>query len=421
MTEDIQNRFDTHPCFNREAGRQYARIHLPVAPKCNMSCNYCNRAVGDCVNESRPGVASTLLKPRQALAYLEAMADRLPVSVAGIAGPGDPLANPNETLETMRLVRRRFPDMLLCLSTNGLALPEYADKIAEIGVSHVTVTCNAVDPLIGANLYAWMRSGPFNVRGIDAAKLLLERQEAGVRCLAEKGIIVKINTVVVPSINENHVERIAETAAQWGAAILNPMAMIPVEGAVFENLEEPDAGEILLIRSQAAKHISVMTHCRRCRADAAGLLGEENAPDAEELLRAASQMPLSSGADRPCIAVTSREGMLINSHLGESFDVLIFEKKERRYEYREKRALPASGTVNRWELVSAILRDCSHLLTNGIGGPPQAVLEREGIECLELEGIIELALSNIHSGMNPNFMKRRIKKFCDGAGGGCAG
>ena len=51
---------DSHPCYNEGAHRRYARMHLPVAPKCNIQCNYCNRRY-DCCNESRPGVTSEVL------------------------------------------------------------------------------------------------------------------------------------------------------------------------------------------------------------------------------------------------------------------------------------------------------------------------------------------------------------------------
>ena len=89
-----------HPCFNAEAKQKYARVHLPVAPRCNVQCNYCNRKY-DCCNESRPGVCSTLLSPVQALKYLQALNGKIPdVSVVGIAGPGDPFANPEETMLT---------------------------------------------------------------------------------------------------------------------------------------------------------------------------------------------------------------------------------------------------------------------------------------------------------------------------------
>ena len=44
------------------------------------------------------------------------------IAVMGIAGPGDPFANPEETMETLRLVRERFPKMMLCVATNGLGV-----------------------------------------------------------------------------------------------------------------------------------------------------------------------------------------------------------------------------------------------------------------------------------------------------------
>ena len=44
---------DDHPCFNKKSHRRFGRVHLPVAPRCNIQCKFCNRQF-DCVNESRP-------------------------------------------------------------------------------------------------------------------------------------------------------------------------------------------------------------------------------------------------------------------------------------------------------------------------------------------------------------------------------
>ena len=61
------------------------------------------------------------------------------ISVAGIAGPGDPFANGEQTMETMRILRREFPELILCLASNGMAIGPYIEELAEIGVSHVTI------------------------------------------------------------------------------------------------------------------------------------------------------------------------------------------------------------------------------------------------------------------------------------------
>jgi len=127
--------FKNHPCFDKEAHKKFGRVHLPVAPRCNIQCNFCNRKY-DCMNESRPGVTSTVLTPQQAIAYLRDVVEKRPdISVMGIAGPGDPFANPEETMETLRLTRKYFPKMILCVATNGLNVAPYVDEMAELQVS----------------------------------------------------------------------------------------------------------------------------------------------------------------------------------------------------------------------------------------------------------------------------------------------
>jgi nitrogen fixation protein NifB len=65
ISESMQARIEKHPCYSEEAHHHYARMHVAVAPACNIQCNYCNRKY-DCANESRPGVVSELLTPEEA-------------------------------------------------------------------------------------------------------------------------------------------------------------------------------------------------------------------------------------------------------------------------------------------------------------------------------------------------------------------
>lgn len=92
------------------------------------------------------------------------------MTVLGIAGPGDPLANPEKTFKTFELIARTAPDIKLCLSTNGLALPDHVDTIARFNVDHVTITINMTDPEIGAKIYPWIFWNHRRYTGVEAAK-----------------------------------------------------------------------------------------------------------------------------------------------------------------------------------------------------------------------------------------------------------
>ena len=264
-----------HPCFNPEAHRAFGRAHLPVAASCNVQCGFCDRRYS-CVNESRPGVTARLLTPDEAVdAALRALARMPHLSVIGIAGPGDPLANAGPTLETLAELRKTLPRILLCLSTNGLALPLHAQALAELGVGHVTVTVNAVNPDIGAAIYSWVDDGSERLSGQQGAALLLERQERGIRLLKSLGVTIKVNSVVIPGVNDTHMLEIARAVASWGADLMNCIPLLPVANTRFALVSPPSAELMHSIRAEAGEVIPQMRHCTRCRADALGLLGED--------------------------------------------------------------------------------------------------------------------------------------------------
>lgn len=269
-----------HPCYNFQAKERWGRIHLPVAPRCNIQCNYCNRLY-DCANESRPGVTSRIMGPGDAAEYLNPiLKTRTDISVIGIAGPGDALCDPERTLATIDAVRHFCPEMLFCLSTNGLNLPEHIDSLADAGVTHVTVTINAMDPSVGEKIYSWVRLDGIILRGREAAELLISRQRDSIRRLKARGIAVKVNTVILPGINEHHVSNIAREVEALGADVLNCVPVIPIAGTPFAELGTPSNDAMGRIRKAAALHLPLMGHCSRCRADAVGLL-EGNCADKE--------------------------------------------------------------------------------------------------------------------------------------------
>ena len=137
---------DKHPCYARGKKGTTGRIHLPISPTCNIECRFCDRRIND--YENRPGVASTVIKPDEAIDVIKKSLELCPaIKVAGIAGPGDTLAS-DYALETFRLIKENFPDLVKCMSTNGLLLAEKADEIIATDIDSLTVTVNAVDPEI---------------------------------------------------------------------------------------------------------------------------------------------------------------------------------------------------------------------------------------------------------------------------------
>jgi nitrogen fixation protein NifB len=415
-----------HPCFNADVRHTTGRIHLPVAPKCNIQCNYCDRKF-DCMNESRPGVTSAVLEPKQALAYLSKVLERVPqLKVVGIAGPGDPFASPHETLETLRLVREAYPDMLLCVASNGLNVEPYAEELAKLQVSHVTITINAVDAEIGSRIYSWVRDHKTIYRGDAAARLLLERQLSAVKTLKAAGVVVKINTILVPGINDEHVVVVAEEMRALGADIMNVIPLYPVENTPFEELGEVAPMRMKTIRAQVAELLPQMEHCSRCRADAVGLLGEDRSTELVSLMQDSASGLFDDRTGRPYVAVASMEGILINQHLGEADNLWIFEYVDGQSQLVEMRSAPESGGGNqRWRELSETISDCHSILVSGVGRAPRWVMEQSGLRVIEAAGLISQAMESLHcSGDVPDAMKKQFKSCgssgCQGSGTGCS-
>lgn len=264
-----------HPCYSFEAHHKYARMHLPVAPQCNISCNYCNRKF-DCVNESRPGVTSKILTPEEAYLRFVTVKEKLDnLSVVGIAGPGDALANWEDTRRTMELIRAVDREIIFCLSTNGLMLPQLAGELVDLGLEHVTVTVNCLDPKIGARIYRHVSYRGRNYSGVEGAEILIANQLEGIRSLAEKGVLVKVNTVMVEGINDHHIQELVKKVRDLGAFICNIMPLIPASGSIFENYPRTDGKKIAVTREICQVDLQQMTHCKQCRADAIGMLGSD--------------------------------------------------------------------------------------------------------------------------------------------------
>ncbi|HEY6095838.1 MAG TPA: nitrogenase cofactor biosynthesis protein NifB, partial [Gallionellaceae bacterium] len=426
MPAEIWEKVKNHPCYSEEAHHHYARMHVAVAPACNIQCNYCNRKY-DCSNESRPGVVSQKLTPDQAVKKVLAVASEIPqMTVLGIAGPGDALANPKKTFDTFRQLQEKAPDIKLCLSTNGLALPDYVDEIAKYNVDHVTITINMVDPDVGEKIYPWIYYQHKRITGRAAAEILTQRQMLGLEMLTARGILTKINSVLIPGINGQHLIEVNRAVKARGAFLHNIMPLISEaeHGTVFglTGQRGPSAQELKEVQDACMGGANLMRHCRQCRADAVGLLGEDRSDEftveqveqmevvydldkrrayqdkveaERQAQQAAKQAAVAAaqaqgGMEMKLLVAVATEGQgKINQHFGHATEFQIYEIDaskgnittafigHRRVDlycqggYGEDEQLPS--------IVNAI-NDCHAVLVAKIGACPRDELKAAGIE-----------------------------------------
>ncbi|WP_312336001.1 nitrogenase cofactor biosynthesis protein NifB [Anaerospora hongkongensis] len=401
MPNDIAEKTSKHPCYSAEAHTKYARMHLPVAPACNIQCNYCNRKF-DCVHESRPGVTSEILTPAEALLKFSWVKEQIEqLSVVGIAGPGDALANWPETKKAIELIKAIDPKMTFCLSTNGLMLPEYGQEIIDLGVNHVTVTCNAIDPEIGAKLYQYARYKGERLTGVTAAQVLLKNQLAGIEFLANHGVLVKVNIVMVTGVNDRHIPEVVKKVKELGAFITNIMPLIPAPGSNFENFPQTSMKDINEMRNLCQLDMQQMRHCKQCRADAIGLLGEDRSQEFR-LSSIVQQQPASEEViAKPIkIAVASKYGKLVDLHFGHATEFRIYQGENNTFKLLETRQVDkycagmqeCDTEEERREVIVESLKDCAAVLTMRIGHSAKERLRRKGIQSIEFCDSVENGL-----------------------------
>ena len=427
LPDSIREKVQNHPCYSEDAHHYFARMHVAVAPACNIQCHYCNRKY-DCANESRPGVVSEVLTPDQAVKKTMAVAANIPqMTVLGIAGPGDPLANPEKTFETFRRLSEEAPDIKLCVSTNGLALPDAVEELSKHNIDHVTITINCVDPEIGAKIYPWIFWNNRRIKGVKAAKILIEQQQKGLEMLIAKGILVKVNSVMIPGINDEHLAEVSRVVKAKGAFLHNVMPLIAeAEHGTFYGVmgqRGPTHDELQDLQDSCSGDMNMMRHCRQCRADAVGMLGEDRGDEftldkiedmeidyaeamekrkvihqaiqaemdskrLEKAQKAVETQSIASLQTRPVLMAVATSGQgVINVHFGHAKEFLIYEASPNGVRFISHRKADAycGGDTTCGETESTLQRTihslagCEAVLCSKVGYEPWEMLENAGI------------------------------------------
>jgi MoaA/NifB/PqqE/SkfB family radical SAM enzyme len=328
--------------------------------------------------------------------YVKQEVDNL--SVVGIAGPGDALANWEETKESVRLIKEKDPEVVICLSTNGLMLPKYKDEILEAGINHVTITINSISPKIGAKIYEFVRYEGETLTGEEAAEILQKNQLEGLEYLASKGVLVKVNMVMIKGVNDFHIPSVVKKVKSLGAFVTNIMPLIPAEGTRFEDMPLVSRVELDALRKKCSMDMKQMYHCQQCRADAIGKLTQDRSLEFKDFAASTATEKMSSSIR---VAVASKEGKIIDQHFGHVENFYIYEYSrsgdDESVKFIEKREIAkyCSGEEScedKGDIMQQIkdtVNDCKAILCVRIGFAPKNALKRDGISSIEMYDLIE--------------------------------
>lgn len=348
-------------------------MNLPVAPRANNRIRFAS------TKESAQAMI-----PAQALAWLDDLLNKGDkIDGVNITGPGDPLADLGPTLETLRLVRAKYPAMNLGITTLGLGGEQSAERLVKAGVSHVTLLVDGVDLEVVKKLYAWIRPGIKTVPLFTAAGVLLEEQAKAAAAFRQAGCDVQVRTTIYPGYNNEHAEEIARSMATLGVKSISVVPFDPAtEGE--EMLDRPSHELMTRVRDQVARYLTIVAVPEKIPADRTADCSGQCC------CSVAPTLPKPS-ADRPNVAVVSSNGMEIDLHLGHAVTALIYGPREDGLVcLLGTRALPEPGAgASRWEILADTLKDCFVLLAASAGESPRKILSGQGISVLITEDNIE--------------------------------
>lgn len=244
--------------FDRtDVDKQFDEVILPVAPACNMMCNFCSKDI-DCIcNGNNPGNMSRVLTPRQAVsqAVAEAWKNRN-TRIIRISGPGEPLCN-NQTFEVLKRLNAELPDYIYSINTNGLQLEEKAKELVRLNVRRIEVSINAVFTGTMLKLYSRiLKDKSVIVNPGLIAETLLNSQFKGLKTCIDGGIAVKVNIIYFPDINANDVPVIVSKAAELGVKTVCLLSCYP--GGKMKDVRVPDLKEMVEMQRKLSNLIQVV-------------------------------------------------------------------------------------------------------------------------------------------------------------------
>jgi nitrogen fixation protein NifB len=237
-------------------------------------------------------------------------------------------------------------------------------------------------------------------------------------------VLVKVNSVLIPGVNDEHLIEVNREVKKRGAFLHNIMPLISEaeHGTVFglAGQRGPTAQELKAVQDACMGGANLMRHCRQCRADAVGLLGEDRSDEftpakvdqmevvydlekrrahqqqveaqrqaQHEAKRAAlekAQREDGAGADlKVLVAVATKGHGKVNLHFGHATEFQVFEVSHSAVMFVGHRRVDhyCQGGWGEDEQLPSIVQainDCHAVLVAKIGACPRDELLAAGIE-----------------------------------------
>ncbi len=363
-------------------------LDLPVAPQITARTRFA---------PATP-LRASFITPEEAVALMAVrQGGPVPVALATVTGPGDPLAVPDTLLRTFALLRDRWPDLRFGLRTLGIGSERFASDLARAGVDYVEIVVNGLRSAILEKIYAWIRPGHKTLPLADAVALLIGEQKNGVPALKFRNIKVTITTTLFPGCNVEHVGEIARTMQALGA---DAISLVPYHLAADAevSLAPPDQAVMEAAQLAAASYLPVVDPLPANVATTGLCVGAEG-----------PEPGLAPTGRRPNIAVVSTNGIDVDLHLGKAKRLLIYgPRRDGLPCLLAVREAPPSGTgERRWERLAAVLDDCCAIIACQAGERPQTVLRRSGIAVVVASGQIDPLLDRLFGGLSGKQKRRR--------------
>ena len=191
-------------------GRNIAYLRISVTDKCNLRCRYCMPADGVCKKDH-----VDMMTEDEIITAVQAAA-ALGITKLRITG-GEPLVKKN-IVSICRRAAAVEGIKEVCLTTNGLLLPQLAKELKAAGVKRLNLSLDTLDPQKYAYITRIGQMDDFRA-GLDAAL------EAGF----EK---IKINAVLIGGFNDDEITHLAGLTTQY-----------PVDVRFIEMMPMYDSGD----------------------------------------------------------------------------------------------------------------------------------------------------------------------------------